>query len=70
MTKNILDARGLSCPEPVLKAKAACAEFKEFDILVDTEVAKENVSRFVQHAGFQVKVRENAEGDFVISVNK
>ena len=44
-----VDARGLSCPEPVIRAKNAMESGdKEYEILVDNVVAKENVSR-LQH---------------------
>ena len=40
-----VDARGLSCPEPVIRAKNAMESGdKEYEILVDNVVAKENVS--------------------------
>lgn len=59
--KNI-DARGLSCPEPVVLAKeAADAGEKQIEVLVDTEVCKENVSRFLTNAGYTVTVKEVAD---------
>lgn len=59
--KNI-DARGLSCPEPVVLAKeAADAGKKQIEVLVDTEVCKENVSRFLTNAGYTVTVKEVAD---------
>jgi len=43
MANNIIDARGLSCPEPVILAKnEADKGTKDFTVLVDIEVAKEN----------------------------
>ena len=42
-----VDARGLSCPEPVIQTKNAMASKEaEYEVLVDNVVAKENVSRF------------------------
>ena len=59
--KNI-DARGLSCPEPVVLAKeAADAGEKQIEVLFDTEVCKENVSRFLTNAGYTVTVKEVAD---------
>ena len=52
-----VDARGLSCPEPVIQTKNAMASKEaEYEVLVDNVVAKENVSRFVMHQGYQVNV--------------
>ena len=41
-----VDARGLSCPEPVIQTKNAMASKEaEYEVLVDNVVAKENVSK-------------------------
>lgn len=52
-----VDARGLSCPQPVLMALDAIkkAEGDEFVVLVDTEASRENVSRAVAGQGWQVR---------------
>ncbi len=51
-----VDARGLSCPQPVLLTLDAIkkAEKGEIEILVDTETAKENVCRAVKSRGWRV----------------
>jgi TusA-related sulfurtransferase len=51
-----IDARGLSCPQPVLMFMDAVksASDKEFIVLVDTEASKENVSRAAQSQGCNV----------------
>ena len=65
-----IDARGLSCPKPVIMTKNAL-ESKEAacDILVDNVTAKENVTRFASHQGYQVKAEEKGE-DFVLHLKK
>ncbi|MEG0308601.1 MAG: sulfurtransferase TusA family protein [Clostridium sp.] len=65
-----IDARGMSCPQPVLMAKKALGENKDgFEILVDNNVAKENVSRFIKNVGFKVIVKEVGE-DFSVEAKK
>jgi len=65
-----VDARGMSCPQPVLMAKKALSTNKDgFEILVDNNVAKENVSRFIKNAGFNAVVSE-VEEDFLIKAVK
>jgi len=54
---HIVDARGLSCPQPVL---LTLKEMKKIDkgeivILVDTDTSKENVSRAATAQGWNVK---------------
>ena len=62
---TIVDARGLSCPQPVLMT---LEEIKkpakgEIEILVDTDTSKENVSRAAESQSWQVKeIREEREG--------
>jgi len=44
---KIVDARGLACPEPVLLTKKAVDDGeKEFVVLVDDEIPKENIRKF------------------------
>lgn len=70
MAKTI-DARGRSCPEPVIMTKNALDENPEesFDILVDVEVAVENVTRFAKNSGYKVDVEEN-KGYFILHIKK
>lgn len=51
-----IDARGLSCPQPVLITLKTIDEAnpKELLVLVDTEASKENVSRAVAGKGWIV----------------
>lgn len=51
-----VDARGLSCPEPVLLTLEAIKRLGkgEVDIFVDTDTSKENVSRAAQSMGWQI----------------
>ncbi len=65
-----VDARGLSCPEPVIRAKNAMESGdKEYEILVDNVVAKENISRFANHQGYQVQVEEQGD-DILLKIRK
>ena len=64
--KQIVDARGLSCPQPVLmtkKALEASPSAKCFEIIVDNGTAKENVTRFAQNAGFTVTIECETDGN-------
>ncbi len=65
-----VDARGLSCPQPVLMTKAALASGeKAYEVLVDNATAKENVTRFATNSGYKVSVAEKGE-DYVLSITK
>ncbi|MBF8435616.1 sulfurtransferase-like selenium metabolism protein YedF [Halanaerobiaceae bacterium Z-7014] len=49
-----IDCSGLDCPEPVVKAKKALEENNKITIIVDNEVAANNVSRMAIKQGYQV----------------
>ena len=47
---NKVDARGLSCPEPVVMLRNAMASGEDaYEITVDNTVSRENVTRFAEH---------------------
>lgn len=66
---DIIDARGLSCPQPVLMTKKALSTGENsYTILVDTNAAKENVSRFAGHAGYDVSIEETEHAYYTLSL--
>ena len=65
-----LDARGLSCPEPVVMIrKAMTSKESAYQMVVDNVTAKENVTRYAQHQGYQVSVQEE-DGEYRLSITK
>lgn len=67
---TIIDARGLSCPQPVLLAKKALDEQKVgCKILVDNQAAVQNVTRYATKAGYSVSVEEDNE-DMLLNITK
>lgn len=57
-----VDARGLSCPEPVIQTKRALSsQPKEITVKVDNNVAKENVRKTLEMSGYNVSVKEESE---------
>ncbi len=65
-----IDARGLSCPEPVILTKNALAAKEDaYEVIVDNPVAKENVTRFAVHQGYQVTVEEQGE-DYILRIQR
>ena len=59
-----VDARGFSCPIPVVKTKKAIEENpkKQIQVLVETAVSKENVSRMAKSQGYSVEEEETSDG--------
>jgi len=67
---NTIDARGRSCPEPVIMTKNAIdSGYNDFEVLVDAKVAVENIKRFATNQGFNVTVEEN-DGEFTLNIRK
>lgn len=53
--RQVVDARGLACPQPVVLTGKAIAVADEVTVLVDDPVAVENVSRLARSKGFSVE---------------
>lgn len=70
--KQVVDAKGLSCPQPVLMAMQAMRAngSGEIEVLVDNEASRENVSRAAQSQGWNVTVDELEGGEFRLSLAK
>jgi tRNA 2-thiouridine synthesizing protein A len=51
-----VDARGLSCPQPVLLAVSKMKQVQsgEIEVLVDNEVSLENVTRAAKSQGWEL----------------
>ena len=67
---NTVDARGLSCPQPVILSKKAI-EAGQFPIqvLVETVTSRENVRRMAEKAGYKVAVEQTGD-EFKLIISK
>ncbi|MBQ9165849.1 MAG: sulfurtransferase TusA family protein [Oscillospiraceae bacterium] len=67
----MVDARGYSCPMPVVMVQKAVKGKNpgELEVLVDNQCSVENVTRFAKNSGYQVEVSEY-EGDFKLVLKK
>lgn len=65
-----LDARGLSCPEPVVMLRKAMMSMEnEYAIVVDNVTSKENVTRYAEHQGYKVSVTDDG-GEYTLTITK
>ena len=65
-----IDTCGMSCPQPVLMTKKSLENNPEgVDIIVDNNVAKGNVARFLKSAGYNASIIEK-EDTFIIEARK
>ena len=68
----VVDARGLSCPQPVLRTREALAGRTggSVEILGDTVTSRENVSRFARNQGWQCRSEEQEGGTYRVIVTR
>lgn len=61
---DLIDCRGLACPEPVLKTKAALEQLSEgvLTVQVDNPASRDNVRRFAESQGCTVELQESDAG--------
>lgn len=67
----MIDARGLSCPIPVSMVQKAVKKDSpaSLEVLVDAQVAVENITRFAHNNGYQVSVKPDGM-DFHMKLTK
>ena len=67
----MVDARGLSCPVPVVMVQKAVNSENpaELEVLVDAMVCVENVTRYAKSQGYDVEVTEQGD-DFKMVLKK
>lgn len=68
-----LDCSGLACPEPVLQTKKALEALPNdavLEVVVDNIASRENVIRFAQNGGFDVRTEDLGENKTLITIVK
>jgi TusA-related sulfurtransferase len=67
-----VDARGLSCPQPVLLAQAAIKNMKNgvVQVLVDSGTARDNVTRIASKSGWKAEIQEQPGGVTKITLSR
>jgi len=68
---KVVDARGLSCPQPVIMTKKAMEEpgGEELTTIVNQTVALENVSKLAQSQGYEFEVKQE-DDDYYIHMTR
>ena len=69
--EKIIDCRGMACPLPVVNAKKAAESMNPGDVLtvlVDNEIAVQNLTRFAEHKGFAVTADKKAEKEYAVNM--
>jgi len=67
---KVVDARNLSCPQPVILARQAINECNEVIVIVDNDTALENVKRLALKMHCTVKMKKKQGGDYELRLLK
>lgn len=66
-----LDARGFSCPQPVVLTRKKMKQMGEgaFEVIVETGTSRDNISRLAKNEGWDIKVSEQGN-EFLLTLKK
>lgn len=67
--EKLVDARGMACPLPVVNAKKAAEELQagdELTVLVDNEIAVQNLQKFANHKGYPYTAEKTGDKEFTV----
>ncbi len=66
-----IDARGLSCPQPVVITKKKMDELGSgtIEITVDTATSRDNIERMARNQGWRVAIQESGE-NYILIISK
>lgn len=70
--EKIIDCKGLNCPLPVVNSKKAAEELNAGDVLkvlVDNEIAVQNLTRFAEHKGYAVSAEKKSDKEYAVTMN-
>lgn len=60
-----VDARGQTCPQPVILTRKALTEASELLVIVDNETAQMNVRRMAEKSGRRVETEQKTDGIYL-----
>lgn len=63
---RVIDAKGMPCPQPVIKAKEALKEMtaENLEVLVDNEMAVQNLMKLGNYSGLQTSSEKLSDEEF------
>ena len=69
---KIIDCKGMACPLPVVNPKKAAEKLGTGDlltVLVDNEIAVQNLTRFAEHKSFVVSAEKKGDKEYAVIMN-
>ena len=68
-----IDARGLSCPQPVILVHQKMKQLKSgtFEVMVDTDTSRENIRRLAKNEGWEVvETKKTQDSGYLLLLKK
>jgi tRNA 2-thiouridine synthesizing protein A len=67
-----VDARGLSCPQPVMLTRDAIKKMKNgsLQVLVDNATARDNIIRLANNTGWEIQTTEITNSEYKLLLKK
>lgn len=59
-----IDARGLACPLPVIQAKKAMQKELAIEIIVDNEIAMQNLNKLAEQLNYQYEMEQISQEEY------
>lgn len=69
---DLVDARGLSCPQPAFLTKKALDGLQggRVEVLVDNQTSRDNVKRLAERAGWTCEAQSEPDGVFRLVISR
>lgn len=70
---EMVDARGLSCPQPVVLVHQKIKELGKgtFEVMVDTDTLRENIGRLAKSEGWEVvETKKTEDSGYLLLLRK
>ncbi len=65
---ELIDARGISCPQPVILTKRALESHTEVTVIVDNDTAVENIKRLAANTNRTIDVAKQEDGTWRLTI--
>ena len=65
---ELIDARGMSCPQPVILTKQALESHTEVTVIVDNDTAVENIKRLAANTNRAIDVAKQEDGTWRLTI--
>lgn len=67
---EIIDARGLACPLPVINAKKALKQVDQVEVIVDNFIATQNLEKLAEQLKINITVEEVSKQEYHVWLSK